>query len=119
MGLAAAAAAVIALISILFKSDISEPEMQVAEESEVATWEEIFETTSPGWSDIYKSPFDYPKYVWRAEIRDADSNTEPLDQFSDGDAIPMSALDVPSDFSYLLEPIALLPSGEEFGSRLY
>ena len=118
MLLAGAAAAALALIAFFVWKPNSpsspEPNPETVESPQGAP---LFAGTPPSWSDIYASPFDYPDFVWRAEITADSDPLEVIDVFSDS-GLPIQLAEPAAAFSQLLAPIVLLPDGASFGVRL-
>lgn len=117
---AAAAAILLAFVHLLSPSN---DDPRPAQDNPVAGADPLPDffgpESNPSWSDIYRSPFDYPEFVWRSELQAGWPVSPAIDEFSDSGVPPTLVAATPSDFNRLLAPIALLPGGENFGSRLY
>ncbi|MGI9241928.1 MAG: hypothetical protein ACR2RV_14085 [Verrucomicrobiales bacterium] len=111
---AAAAAAVIAASFFLLRA-VFPPDTQTDNPPGRSLAEgKFFDDRNPSWSEIYHSPFDYPEFVWRAEISASSAGDALPDDFSDSRLLPLIAAIPTAEFSRLLAPIALLPGGDGF-----
>lgn len=115
----AAAAALIALVPILYFLRPDSPLPESTDEVAIDLGSSEFFANDPSCSDIYQSPFDYPDYVWRAEISASHPGTEILDEFSASGALAHIAVSPPAEFCRLLAPIGLLPGDGNFGNYRY
>ena len=121
IGAAAAAAAAAAIIAAAIIFDGEPKSHEETSGPAVAGTKQpgFFDDRDPSWSDIYHSPFDYPEFVWRAEISADAPDSEVIDAFTEGGAPPLLAATPTPEFNRLLAPIVFLPRGEELGSGLY
>jgi hypothetical protein len=74
--------------------------------------ESYFGEEAPSWAEIYRSPFDYPEFVWRAEISAGAGDDGALDEFTGSGLLPLVATTPAAEFRRLLAPIALLPGND-------
>lgn len=116
----AAAAAAIITVSILLLRGMSPPSPEATRtERPVPQAAGFFDDRNPSWSEIYRSPFDYPDFVWRVEISARGDGSSALpDAFSEADTLPVIAAAPTTQFNRLLAPIALLPAGDTFDHLL-
>ena len=116
---AAAAALVVAGFLILLRPPGQVPAEAADTTEGDAAGADFFGETAPTWAEIYKSPFDYPDFVWEAEIAASSPEIAPIDEFSDF-GIPNLGTSSSGEFVRLLAPIALLPIGPgSMGNSLY
>lgn len=119
VALAAAAAALVLVSVLLLRPTVPASPRAATAPSGAEPWRPDWFDNDPSWSDIWPSPFDYPSFVWPAEIPASNPGEETTDQFSDSGIPPLIAASLPADFSRLLEPIVLLPSADSFGDSLF
>ena len=115
LGLAAAAAVV--LLGAIAIRQAMVPGLGEPESAAIAAApppEPYFGDEAPSWADIYHSPFDYPEFVWRAEISAGAAGARTLDEFTVSGQLSLVAATPAAEFRRLLAPIALIPASDPF-----
>lgn len=112
-----AAAAAVVLIGAITIRHAMVPGLGEPEPTEITAApppEPYFGDEAPSWADIYHSPFDYPEFVWRAEISAGAVGARTIDEFTDSGQLPLIAATPTAEFRRRLAPIALVPTSDSF-----